>query len=66
MDHGGHRVTRAQFEQNLAAKMGDRQFTADIGPYLADGAAWDLDAAAQSVLKGLIELLPGDPWKGEA
>lgn len=66
MDHGGHRVTRAQFEQNFAAKLGDRQFTADIGPLLAAGYEWDLHAAAQRASDSLIERLPGDPWKGEA
>ena len=62
MDHGGHRVTRAQFEQNMDAKLRDPQFTADIGPLLADGFAWDLEAAAASVSTGLIQLLPGDPY----
>lgn len=65
MDHGGHRVTRAQFEQNLHAKLHDPQFTADIGPLLAAGYEWDLEAAAQSVSTGLIERLPGDPWRGQ-
>ncbi len=65
MDHGGHRVSRAQFEQNMAAKLRDPQFTADISPLLADGFSWDLEAAATSVSTGLIKLLPGDPWKGE-
>jgi len=64
MDHGGHRVSRAQFEQNMDTKLRDPQFTADIGPLLATGISWDLEAAAASVSKGLIHLLPGDPWKG--
>lgn len=64
MAHSGHRVTRAQFEQTLHGKLNDRQFTADIGPYLADGAAWDLEAAAARVSGSLIERLLGDPWKG--
>jgi predicted nucleotidyltransferase component of viral defense system len=66
MDHGGHRVTRAQFEENMDAKLRDAQFTADIGPLLAAGFSWDLEAAAASVSTGLIQLLPGDPWKGAA
>lgn len=33
MDAGGERVTRAQFEMDLAAKRTDRVFTADIQPY---------------------------------
>lgn len=65
MDHGGHHVTRAQFEQNLAAKLRDRQFAADISPLLAPRYHWDIAEAAQSVSSRLITLLPGEPWKGE-
>jgi predicted nucleotidyltransferase component of viral defense system len=64
MEHGGHAMTRAQFEQNLALKLTDPQFTADIGPLLANGYRWDLGAAAQMVRAALIQRLPGDPWKG--
>jgi len=39
MKHGGHKVTRAQFEKNIAAKLLDPAFTADIGPLLAGGFA---------------------------
>ena len=46
MDHGGHHVTRQEFEENLAAKLGDRNFIADIGPLPASGYEWDLEAAA--------------------
>jgi predicted nucleotidyltransferase component of viral defense system len=63
MKHGGHAVTRAQFEQNLDAKLGNPQFTADIGPLLATGRNWDVAAAAADVSERLIALLPGDPWK---
>lgn len=65
MDHGGHHVTRALFEQNLAAKLRDRQFAADIGPLLAPGHSWDPEEAARTVSSRLITLLPGEPWKGE-
>jgi len=64
MEHGGHRVTRAQFEKNIDAKLHDPQFTADIGPLLAASYNWDMKAAAAAVQSRLIELLPGDPWKG--
>ncbi|MCV0387925.1 MAG: nucleotidyl transferase AbiEii/AbiGii toxin family protein [Nitrobacter sp.] len=63
MEHGGHRVTRAQFERNLALKMEDRQFTADIGPLLATGEDnWDMGAAADAVAQNLLARLPGAPW----
>ena len=65
MDHGGHRVTRALFEQNIEAKLRNRQFTADIGPLLAPGYRWNMEDAARTVSSRLIALLPGEPWKGE-
>jgi hypothetical protein len=66
MDHGGLKVTRAQFERNLSAKLQDPQFTGDITALLADGFRWDIEEAAPAVLSRLIALLPGDAWKGEA
>ena len=65
MTREGHRVTRAQFEQNLSGKLQDPRFTGDIGPLLAAGFQWDIGKAAPIVLSRLIALLPGDPWKGE-
>jgi len=35
MEHEGHGVTRAQFEENIALKLRDSLFTADISPLLA-------------------------------
>ena len=65
MKKDGHNVTRARFEKDIAAKMKDPLFAADIGPLLAPGFMWDLAAAVPVVSSRLIELLPGDPWKGE-
>jgi len=65
MDRGGHHVTRGLFEKNLDAKLRQPQFTADIGPLLAAGYTWDIDAAAAAVSSRLIALLPGEPWKRE-
>jgi predicted nucleotidyltransferase component of viral defense system len=64
MDHDGHSVTRALFEQNMHQKRTDPQFTADIGPLLASGYSWDFDVAAALVQAALIEQLPGEPWRG--
>ncbi len=61
--HDGHQMTRAQYEQNLALKMRDPGFLADLSPLLAGGRAWDPTAAEALVSKELIALLPGDPWK---
>lgn len=61
MKHGGHRVTRTQFEENLAAKLTDPRFTADIGPLLATGA---MAAIASGNLLGGSVL--GDPVLGDS
>ncbi len=64
MEADSAKVTRAMFEQNLAAKKKDPIFTADMTPLLAHGQAWDFDDAFERVWTGLVVLLPGDPWKG--
>lgn len=57
MNDGGHTVSRVEFEANLVRKMIDKEFIADIGPLLASGYGWDLEAAADAVTEGLIALL---------
>jgi predicted nucleotidyltransferase component of viral defense system len=64
MEHGGHNITRALFEQNMHDKRNDPQFTADIGPLLATGYSWEFDTAASAVQDALIQRLPGEPWRG--
>lgn len=64
MNEEGARVTRAMFEQNLAAKKVDSAFTADLRPLLASGQTWSFADAFDSVWRELIARLPGDPWKG--
>ena len=64
MHREGHSITRAQFEQNLFEKENDQAFMSDIGPLLRPGLAYDATAALGLVRKSLIELLPGDPWRG--
>ena len=65
MGRDGHRVTRLEFEKNMAEKLLDPQFVADISPLLSVGFNWDIKSAASLVLSHLIERLPGDPWKGK-
>lgn len=65
MGHEGKRVTRAQFERNLAGKLRDKQFAADIQPLLAAGYEWDRNEGAKVILERMIPALPGAPWKGE-
>ncbi len=57
-------VTRAMFERNLAEKLADGRFTADIGPLLAPGHPWQPAEAARRVGEQLVSRLPGEPWKG--
>lgn len=64
MQEEGARITRAMFEQNLAAKRADAVFTADMTPLLAIDATWSFDDAFELVRRELVSLLPGDAWKG--
>jgi hypothetical protein len=57
MQDGGHKVSRTAFEENLARKVADKEFVADIGPLLASGYAWNLETAADAVIERLIALL---------
>ena len=59
MEHGGHRISRAQFQQNLDAKLADATFMADMSPLLAGGQRWDPIRAATRVSGELILRLPG-------
>jgi predicted nucleotidyltransferase component of viral defense system len=65
MEHEAHPVTRALFEENLALKMQDAAFLADISPLLSPGYSWNPEAEAPVVSSRLIARLPGDPWRGE-
>ena len=61
------KVSRAQFEQNFFLKLRDHEFNADIGPLLAlRENPWDTAGEAAVISSRLIELLLGEPWKGEA
>jgi predicted nucleotidyltransferase component of viral defense system len=64
MEHGGYEISRALFEKNLAEKMADPEFLADISPLLSDGYEWEPHVEASLISSRLIELLPGEPWKG--
>jgi predicted nucleotidyltransferase component of viral defense system len=66
VDHAGHRVSRAEFEANLAAKLSDPRFLEDVAPLLASGSPWDVEDAARYARAELLVRLPGDAWRGEA
>ena len=57
MEHAEHTVTRKQFQENIAAKLKDKNFASDIGPLLASGYEWDLIAMSEKVDKALISRL---------
>ena len=63
MDHEAHPVTRVMFERNLAGKLGDPEFNADMSALLTQGYEWRLAESARAVSERLIALLPGDPWE---
>ena len=65
MDRGGGPVTRAMFESNVAGKIGDAQFNADMSALLRPGFEQQPADAARTVSAELISLLSGEPWKGE-
>ena len=57
MAYGGHSVTRDAFERNIAEKLRNPQFNADIGPLLATGYTWNYEKAAEEVCSHLISRL---------
>ena len=65
MDREGSPVTRAMFERNLAGKIDDTQFNADMSALLRQGFEWRPAEAVRTVSEQLISLLPGEPWKRE-
>ncbi len=64
MEHGGTRVSRAEFELNLHAKLMDPTFVGDLRPLIVPGFDWSFGAGAAAVRESLLVLLPGEPWKG--
>jgi predicted nucleotidyltransferase component of viral defense system len=65
MKQEGHKVSRAEFEQNLIEKLNDATFTEDVQPLLITGTVFDFRKAAEQVLSQLLPLMPGEPWQGD-
>jgi predicted nucleotidyltransferase component of viral defense system len=63
--HDNKKVSRAEFEANLAGKMKDQAFLGDIEPLIAAGVDYSPSEAAKLVGDELISKLPGEPWKGQ-
>ena len=64
LERDGHAVSRAMFERNLAAKVNDPRFNADMSALLGHGHEWRAVEALHVVCNQLVSLLPGRPWKG--
>ena len=58
LDNDGRRVTRTQFEENLAEKIEDKVFLSDVPPLLALGVSFDPAAALERVRDAFISRLP--------
>lgn len=64
MEHDSATVSRAEFEANLAAKLGSNVFLEDIKPLIPADLDYDPTVAADMVREALVSKLPGEPWKG--
>jgi len=58
LEREGRRVTRAQFERNLATKIRDKVFLSDVPPLLARGASFDPRGALDRVREAFISRIP--------
>ena len=60
------KVSRAEFESNLAAKLKDKAFNSDILPLLPpiNSLSYNSLEEVHSVREKIINLLPGEPWRG--
>ena len=66
MAHGGATVSRAQYEENLLAKLAAPEFTADLPLILSTDAVgkYNVQRAGELVLTRLIAKLKGEAWQG--
>lgn len=59
------RVSMAEYEANLAAKLADPAFGGDLAPLLATSApTFDVPGAIASVRDQIVARIHGAPWKG--
>lgn len=58
LEGDGHRVTRAEFEKNLAQKIDDKVFLSDVPPLLALGVSFEPAAALERVREAFLSRLP--------
>lgn len=66
MNTGATRVSRAEFEANVALKLASPAFREDILPLLPPDSTYDVAQAAETVSRRLVARLQGSPWQGSA
>ncbi|MGO9375211.1 MAG: nucleotidyl transferase AbiEii/AbiGii toxin family protein [Syntrophobacteraceae bacterium] len=64
MEHEGHKVSRAEYEENLIKKLKNPLFAKDISPLLIADSDWNFQEAADFVMHELVARLPGEQWQG--
>ena len=64
LKHGGLSVSRAEFEEHMHGRLGDKKFTQDVAPLIVGADSFDALTAHERVHSQLITWLPGEPWKG--
>ena len=66
MEYGGHKVSRAEFEQALHEKRKDSAFISDIRALLPEGADdFKPQNTFDEIEEKLVYLIPGQAWKGK-
>jgi predicted nucleotidyltransferase component of viral defense system len=62
--HGETPISRAELEENLAAKLREQSFREDVIPLIPTHVRYNPREAAELVQDRLVSALSGDPWKG--
>ncbi len=67
IEHEGNKISRAEFEQNLAAKKASSTFGLDVAQLLQkhEQEAFDIAEAFRVVETEIAPLLKGEPWAGD-
>lgn len=65
MENENRKITRAQFEANLAEKFSDSDFGKDIKLMMTPEIHWNQNEAELRIIKEVIAFLPGEKWKGK-
>ena len=66
MKNEGHKISRAEFEQNVLEKFEDVSFLEDVAPLLIGDSGFDFREAEEMLMNQLLPLIPGERWQGRA